>query len=125
MPVSLILLVWSKIKMPEITINGQSVKTKNANTILEVAKQEGIGIPTLCHHDKLSNYGACRLCQVEVVSGQRSRLVASCTFPIEEGMVIALEPYVEYWHIQDMFYIGKDSNELLSPKFDTRELFVI
>ncbi len=44
---------------------------------------------------------------------------------IEEGMVIALEPYVGYWHVQDMFYIGKDSNELLSPKFDTRELFVI
>jgi bidirectional [NiFe] hydrogenase diaphorase subunit len=74
--------------MPTITINGQSVKTKKANTILEVAKQEGIGIPTLCHHEKLSNLGACRLCQVEVVSGQRSRLVASCTFPIEEGMVV-------------------------------------
>ncbi len=74
--------------MPEINIDGQNVKTKNANTILEVAKQEGIGIPTLCYHEKLSNYGACRLCQVEVVSGQRSRLVASCTFPIEEGMVV-------------------------------------
>ena len=45
--------------------------------------------------------------------------------PIEAGMVIALEPYVEYWHVQDMFYIGKDGNELLSPNFDTRELFVI
>lgn len=49
--------------------------------------------------------------------------------PIEEGMVVALEPYIEsrteLWHLQDMFYIGKDGNELLSPNFDTRELFVI
>ena len=45
--------------------------------------------------------------------------------PIEEGMVIALEPYVDWWHVQDMFYIGKDGNELLSPNFDTSQLFVI
>ena len=49
--------------------------------------------------------------------------------PIEEGMVIALEPYIDsrtsIWHVQDMFYIGKDGNELLSPNFDTREIFVI
>ena len=45
--------------------------------------------------------------------------------PIEKGMVIALEPYVDWWHVQDMFYIGKDGNEILSPNFDTSELFVI
>ena len=44
---------------------------------------------------------------------------------IEAGMVIALEPYVDWWHVQDMFYIGPDGNELLSPNFDTRELFEI
>ena len=44
---------------------------------------------------------------------------------IEAGMVIALEPYVDWWHVQDMFYIGRDDNELLSPNFDTRELFEI
>jgi len=45
--------------------------------------------------------------------------------PLEEGMVIALEPYSGYWHLQDMFLIGADGNELLSAKFDTSELFVI
>ena len=46
--------------------------------------------------------------------------------PIEEGMVIALEPYAgDYWHLQDMFWIGPNGNELLSTKFDTSELFVI
>lgn len=74
--------------MPTITINGQSVKTTKDLSVLEAAKQVGIGIPTLCYHEKLSPYGACRLCQVEVVSGQKSRLVASCTYPIEEGMVV-------------------------------------
>ncbi len=45
--------------------------------------------------------------------------------PIEEGMVIVLEPYSEYWHLQDMFWIGPDGNELLSPTFDTSRLFEI
>lgn len=45
--------------------------------------------------------------------------------PIEEGMVIALEPYSDFWHLQDMFWIGPDGNELLSPGFDTSTLFVI
>ena len=45
--------------------------------------------------------------------------------PLEEDMVIALEPYSGYWHLQDMFLIGAEGNELLSAKFDTSELFVI
>ena len=45
--------------------------------------------------------------------------------PIEEGMVIALEPYSDFWHLQDMFWIGPDDNELLSPHFDTNTLFEV
>jgi Xaa-Pro aminopeptidase len=43
---------------------------------------------------------------------------------LEEGMVIAMEPHVNHWHIQDMFVIRADGPELLSGKFPTDEIFV-
>jgi Xaa-Pro aminopeptidase len=44
---------------------------------------------------------------------------------LEPGMVVALEPYLTHWHCQDLFLITQDEPELLSPAFDTREMFVI
>ena len=55
-------------------------------TILEVAKENGIDIPTLCYIEGLPPIGACRLCVVEV-EGSRT-LVGSCHTPITEGMVV-------------------------------------
>jgi heterodisulfide reductase subunit A len=57
-------------------------------TVLQAAKEAGIEIPTLCHHKALSPYGACRICLVEVASGGRRKLVASCAYPAEEGMEV-------------------------------------
>ncbi|WP_284944241.1 M24 family metallopeptidase [Acidisoma cladoniae] len=42
---------------------------------------------------------------------------------LEEGMVIAMEPFVNHWHIQDMLLIGRDGPELLSPDFNTDDIF--
>ncbi|WP_454916791.1 M24 family metallopeptidase [Xanthobacter sediminis] len=42
---------------------------------------------------------------------------------LEEGMVIAMEPHVNHWHIQDMFVIRADGPELISDKFPTDEIF--
>ncbi len=58
---------------------------KNA-TILEAARSAGIHIPTLCYHSELAPEGACRLCVVEA-TGART-LVASCVYPVAEGMVV-------------------------------------
>jgi len=55
-------------------------------TILEVARENGIDIPTLCYLEDLPPLGACRLCVVEV-EGSRT-LVGSCHTPITEGMVV-------------------------------------
>jgi Xaa-Pro aminopeptidase len=44
---------------------------------------------------------------------------------LEPGMVVALEPYLAHWHCQDLFLITDDKPELLSPAFETREMFVI
>jgi len=47
------------------------------------------------------------------------------TASLQAGMVVALEPYVIYWHCQDLFLITDGAPELLSPDFDTSKLFVI
>ena len=56
--------------------------------MLEAARFFGIPIPTLCHDDGLTPYGACRLCVVEVVFSQRSRLQSACTLIAGDGLVV-------------------------------------
>lgn len=71
---------------PVVTINGSRLTGREGMTILEIARENNIDIPTLCHSPDFTPIGACRLCVVEV---ERSRtLVGSCHTPIEEGMVI-------------------------------------
>lgn len=69
--------------MITLTINGLSVSVEEGTTLLEAARYLGFPIPTLCHMDGLSPYGACRLCSVEIGKGA---LVSSCTYPAEEGL---------------------------------------
>ena len=69
-----------------LTINGKVISARAGRTVLEVARQHGIYIPTLCHHDALRPIGACRLCQVE--DEKRGVVVPSCVTQIGQGMVI-------------------------------------
>lgn len=71
-----------------LQIDGKEVKATEGMTVLEAAQKAGIPIPTLCHHEKLEPYGACRVCTVEVETGGRTRLVASCLYPVEPDLVI-------------------------------------
>ena len=70
-----------------ITINGSQVSGREGMTILKVAQENGIDIPTMCYIPDLLPIGACRLCVVEV-EGLRT-LVASCHTPITEGIVVS------------------------------------
>jgi heterodisulfide reductase subunit A len=74
--------------MIPVVIDGQSIKVEKETTILEAARRLGIYIPTLCHHPALKPYGACRLCTVEITSGERSRLVVACNYPIRSEMEV-------------------------------------
>ena len=76
--------------MSEITlqIDGKEVKAKEGMTVLEAAQGAGISIPTLCHHEKLEPYGACRLSTVEVEARGRTNLVAACLYPVEQNLVV-------------------------------------
>ncbi len=74
--------------MITLKINGLNVSVEEGTTLLEAARFIGFPIPTLCHMEGLTPYGACRLCVVEVGEGLKSKLVSSCTYPAEEGMKV-------------------------------------
>ncbi|MGI5876599.1 MAG: 2Fe-2S iron-sulfur cluster-binding protein [Dethiobacteria bacterium] len=71
-----------------LTIDGKEVEAEEGMTIWEAAQKIGIVIPTLCHHEKLEPYGACRFCTVEAEKRGRVSLVASCLYPVENGLVV-------------------------------------
>lgn len=71
-----------------LQIDGQEVAAKEGMTVLEAARSVGMHIPTLCNHEKLEPYGACRICVVEVDGRGRSNLAASCVTPVAPGLVV-------------------------------------
>jgi NADH dehydrogenase/NADH:ubiquinone oxidoreductase subunit G len=71
-----------------LQIDGKEVKAREGITVLEAARSADIFIPTLCYHEKLNPYGGCRLCTVEVGTRGRSKLVASCLYPVEQDLVV-------------------------------------
>ncbi|MGC8657760.1 MAG: bidirectional hydrogenase complex protein HoxU [Desulfomonilaceae bacterium] len=75
------------VRVLTFTINGQMVSAREDETILTVARENGISIPTLCHLDGLSERGACRLCIVEIKGSARPS--PSCvTLPRQDMEVI-------------------------------------
>jgi bidirectional [NiFe] hydrogenase diaphorase subunit len=71
-----------------LQIDGREVQAKEGMTLLEAAQTVGISIPTLCHHEKLEPYGACRICTVEAESRGWTRLVAACLYPVEKNLIV-------------------------------------
>jgi bidirectional [NiFe] hydrogenase diaphorase subunit len=69
-----------------LEIDGQAVSARGGQTVLEVARENEIFIPALCHLEGLTPVGACRLCLVEV-KGQR-KLLPACITTVAEGMEV-------------------------------------
>ncbi|HET9598634.1 MAG TPA: bidirectional hydrogenase complex protein HoxU [Anaeromyxobacteraceae bacterium] len=69
-----------------LTVDGRLVSAREGETLLEVCREQGVPLPTLCHIDGLSDVGACRLCLVEVEGS--TRLSAACVTRAAEGQVI-------------------------------------
>jgi NADH dehydrogenase/NADH:ubiquinone oxidoreductase subunit G len=69
-------------------IDGREVAATEGQTVLQAARAAGIGIPTLCHHEKLEPHGGCRLCLVELDFGQWRQLVVSCVYEAKPGLVV-------------------------------------
>jgi formate dehydrogenase alpha subunit len=72
--------------MLKLTIDGREVTGRPDQTILEVAKENGIYIPTLCYHPRLSLLKSCRICLVDVEGAEMP--MASCATPVVEEMVV-------------------------------------
>lgn len=72
----------------KVTIDGQAIEARAGETILEVARRAGIWIPTLCHHDALAPYAACRICVVEIESGGRTQVVTACNYPVRDDLAV-------------------------------------
>lgn len=75
--------------MIEVTLNGKKVQAEPGITILELARRNGIEIPTLCHDEELKPYGSCWVCAVEV-KGRRG-FVTSCGTVVTPGMEITTD----------------------------------
>jgi heterodisulfide reductase subunit A len=74
--------------MISVNIDGTNVEVAEDTTILKAAEKAGIWIPTMCYSDYLEPYGVCRICSVEVIRGNRSRVVTACNYPVREGLTI-------------------------------------
>ena len=74
------------VDVVNLKINGIACRAPAGATVLEAAHGAGIAIPTLCYLKELNAIGACRICVVEV-KGAKS-LVASCVYPVSEGMEV-------------------------------------
>lgn len=74
--------------MPKVTLNidGKEILAEEGSNLLEVARQNGIPIPSLCHDPRLEPFGACRQCLVEI-DGSRGA-VQACGAKVQEGMIV-------------------------------------
>jgi bidirectional [NiFe] hydrogenase diaphorase subunit len=92
-----------------LRINGADVAGTAGQSILAVATENGIDIPTMCHFDGLSDTGSCRLCVVEVAGS--NKLTPACTTLVTEGMDIttASEQLIEYRRtITEMLFLERN-----------------
>lgn len=76
-------------EMVQLTIDGHTITVAAGTSVMRAAAEMGINIPKLCASDNLEAFGSCRLCLVQI-DGRRG-YPASCTTPVEAGMVIHTE----------------------------------
>lgn len=74
--------------MVNLTVDGKNISVPKDTMLLEAIRGAGISIPTLCAHEAVSRSGACRLCVVEIKKGNRTRIVTSCLYGAEDGLIV-------------------------------------
>ena len=75
----------------QVIVDGRTAEVPRGTTVLQAARQMGVTIPTLCNYRGLSPYGACRVCLVEIETPRGRQMVASCSHPIENNLVVHTE----------------------------------
>ncbi len=74
-----------------VSVDGRTAEVARGTTILNAARQMGVSIPTLCNYRGLPANGACRVCLVEIETPRGGQLVASCSYPVEDRLVVHTE----------------------------------
>jgi bidirectional [NiFe] hydrogenase diaphorase subunit len=79
--------------MITLTIDGLEIEVEEGRTLLDAAREDaarehGIRIPTLCYHEALEPFAACRMCVVELENRRGGQLVPACAYPCEEGLIV-------------------------------------
>lgn len=76
--------------MLSIEIDGKKIEVQEGQTVLEVLKQNGVSVPTLCYHPALKPSGACKLCAVEVPGRSSGKPMAmlACILKVSEGLTV-------------------------------------
>ena len=99
-------------KIISFSLDGKEVEAKEGATILSVAEDHNIYIPTLCNHKALEPAGLCRLCTVRVSKGSWSKFVTSCNYPVWEGMVVetSTEEVIEHRKMIVEFLLARCAN---------------
>ncbi len=77
----------------KVVIDDRSCESEYGEYILEVARRNGIDIPTMCQNDAFGEMGSCRLCIVELLEGETTKTVASCIYPITRELEIRTKSY--------------------------------
>ncbi|MCU0665453.1 MAG: 2Fe-2S iron-sulfur cluster-binding protein [Myxococcota bacterium] len=72
-------------------INGVEVEAQEGVSVLDTARRYGFEVPSLCHHEAIAAYGACRVCLVEITKGGRSKLTTSCNYEVLPGIEVVTD----------------------------------
>ncbi len=93
-----------------IHIDGKEIETREGENLLQVARDNGINIPGLCYHRKLTPTGACRLCLVKIEG--KNEMVAGCTVKVQDGLkVTAFDDEIEESRKEILEYLLAEHNE--------------
>lgn len=100
-------------KVVTLKIDGRDIGARDDETILQVARQNSIDIPTLCHLDGLGDIGACRLCLVEVKGSPK--LFPACTTTVQEGMEVSTQSErLQRYRVQILELLFTERNHICS-----------
>jgi NADH-quinone oxidoreductase subunit G len=102
--------------MPKLIINGMEIEVAAGTSVLQACEQLGLEVPSFCYHDKLSVAGNCRMCLVEVE--KMPKPVASCTLPVNDGMVVKTDSPVVKKMRQDVMELMLANHPLDCPICD-------
>jgi len=72
-------------------INGVEVEAEAGTSLLDAIRRSGFEVPSLCHHEALTPYGACRLCLVEIAKGGRKKITTSCNYEVLPDIEVATD----------------------------------